>query len=344
MPRTIPATVFVTLLIVLLALAAWHLSFVLLLAFLAVLIAVLLRHLALVVSRHTPLSDTAGVIVAALGLTVLIALGILFMGPRIFGQVGSVIDQLPAALAGFEALLRQYSWGQFLLDRVPDGASRPNWNILGTLGGTLSTVIGVLANLVILFSMSIFLAIDPGLYRRGLLHLVPQDRRHRAAEILDALAWGLWRWMLGQGIAMAAVGIMSGVGLWLIGVPLALPLGVIAGLTDVIPYIGPWLGAAPAVLLALAQGPSEAIYAAILFLGVQQIESHVLVPIIQKRETALPPVLTILAVVVFGVLFGFMGILLGTPLLLVITILVRMIYVEDVLDDWSAQGREEKRS
>lgn len=343
MPRAVPATVFATLLIVLLALAAWHLSFVLLLAFLGVLIAVLLRHLALALARHTPLSPAAGVLVVALGIVLLLGLGVVSLGPRIFGQVQLVIDSLPSALAGAEARLRQYPWGELLLERVPEGQARPDWNILGTIGGTVSTVIGMLANVAIVVTVAIFLAIDPQLYRRGLLHLVPLHKRPRAAEILDALGRGLWRWLLGQGIAMTAVAVMAGVGLWLIGVPLALALGVIAGLMDFIPYVGPWLGAAPAVLLALAQGPAEAMQAAVLFLVIQQVEGHVLMPVIQKKASALPPVLTILAVVAFGLLFGFMGVFLATPLLLVLIILVRMIYVEDVLGDHSAPGPEETR-
>ena len=107
--------------------------------------------------------------------------------------------------------------------------------------------------------------------------------------------------------------------------------------------VSSWLGAAPAVLLALAQSPTQAIQAAILFVVIQQIESNVLMPVIQKRASALPPALTILAVVVFGVLFGFMGVFMATPLLLVLIILVRMIYVEDVLGDHSAQGAQAKR-
>ena len=142
---------------------------------------------------------------------------------------------------------------------------------------------------------------------------------------------------------MAAVAVLSGVGLWLIGVPLALALGLIAGLLDFIPYVGPWLGAAPAVLLALAEGPAEAVWTAILFLVIQQVEGNVLMPVIQKRASALPPVLTILAVVAFGVLFGFMGVFLATPLLLVLIILVRMIYVEDVLGDRSDRLEPGKR-
>ncbi|MDO5370782.1 AI-2E family transporter [Paracoccus sp. (in: a-proteobacteria)] len=342
MPRAVPAAVFVTLLIILLALLAWQLSFVLLLAFAGILLAVLLRHLALILSRHTPVSTSAGVLVVSLAIALLLVLGIVFLGPQLFGQVDQVIRSLPAALDQVEVLLQQYSWGQFLLERVPTADERPNWNILGTISGTVSTVVGVLANIVIVVTVAIFLASDPQLYRQGVLHLIPLDKRERTAEIMDALGQGLWRWLIGQGIAMATVAVLAGMGLWLIGVPLAMGLGLIAGLLDFIPYVGPWLGAAPAVLLALAQGPTEAVYTAILFLVIQQVEGNVLMPVIQKKASALPPVLTILAVVAFGVLFGFMGVLLATPLLLVTIILVRMIYVEDVLGDHSIEAPEEE--
>ena len=98
--------------------------------------------------------------------------------------------------------------------------------------------------------------------------------------------------------------------------------------------------AAPAVLIAFAHDPTLAAWTALLFLVFQQLEGNVLQPVIQKRATALPPVLTILAVVGFGVLFGLVGVLVATPLLLVILITVRMLYVEDTLGDRGKDGRE----
>ncbi|MBV0891836.1 AI-2E family transporter [Paracoccus sp. Z118] len=333
MPRAVPAVIFVTVVILGLALMAWQLAFVLLLAFAGVLLAVLLRHLALIVARHTPLSAGAGVGVAALGILGLIALGIVFAGPEMVNQFTQLIRSVPAALDQVEAMLTDQPWGRFLLEAMPADDAQPNWNIFGAVTGTVSTLVGVIANVVIVITVGVFLAADPGLYRRGVLHLIPMDARARAVEILDALGQGLWRWLIGQGIAMLAVAVLSGVGLWLIGVPLAMTLGIIAGLLDFVPYVGPWLGGAPAVLMALTLGPTEAIYTVILFVIIQQIEGNVLMPVIQKRASSLPPVLTVLAVVGFGVLFGFMGVLLATPLLLVLIVLVRMIYVEDILED-----------
>ncbi|MRX52263.1 AI-2E family transporter [Paracoccus sp. S-4012] len=336
MPRAVPATIVLTLLFIALALAAWHLSFVLLLTFGGVLLAVLFRHLAVALSRNSPLSTGGALAVVLVGLAAILVLAVVLIGPQFMAQLELLVRSLPAGIERIERALEGRAWGRFLLERVPSNDERPAWNVFGTITGTVSTIGGVIANAVVLLTVAIFLASDPDLYRRGILHLVPFDKRARVAEVLDTLGMSLWHWLLGQGLAMAAVAVMSGVGLWLIGVPMALSLGLIAGLLDFIPYLGPWLGAAPAVLIALGQGPTEAIYTALLFLVIQQLEGNVLMPLIQKRASALPPAFTIVAVIAFGVLFGFMGVLLATPLLLMLIVLVRMLYVEDVLGDHDA--------
>ena len=126
---------------------------------------------------------------------------------------------------------------------------------------------------------------------------------------------------------------MSGFGMWILGIPVALALGIIAGITNVIPYIGPFLGGTPAVLFALTQGPREALYVLILFIVIQQLEGNVIMPLIQRRAAGLPPVMTIFGVIGFGVLFGLPGVLVAAPLMVVAMVLVQRLYIEDVLGD-----------
>lgn len=319
-----------------LALAAWQLSSMLLLGFGGLLLSVLLRDAAVFLARHSPLPHGAALAVVILGLAAAVALMALLVGTRIMSQVEELVRSLPQAVAQVEAALRQRSWGNFLLEAMPSADDRPSWNVMGALGGTVSTAVGVIGNLVVVLTVAVFLAVDPGLYRRGLMHLVPKHRRARAAAVLDAAGRALGRWLVGQLLAMSFVAVLTGTGLWLLGIPFALTLGLTAGLLDFIPYVGPVLAAVPAVLLALTQTPTEGVYTVLLFVVIQQVEGNVLMPLIQKRATDLPPALTILSVVGFGVLFGLLGVLFATPLLVVLIVVVRMLYVEDVLGDHTA--------
>lgn len=316
-----------------LALAAWQLAYILLLGFLGLLVAILLRQPAEALARRTPLPVGAALAVVILGVAALAAAFVVSIGPRILAQLGQLWTQLPAAAAEVTAALEQRQWGQALLARLEPPDDGPRWSALGAIGGTVSTLIGLAANLVVVLTVAVFLAADPGLYRRGAVRLVPPARRARAGEVLDALGEGLWRWLLGQLFDMLVVAGLVWLGLWLLGVPLPLALGVVAGLLNFVPYVGPFLGAAPAVLIALGQGPEAAVWTALLFLAVQQFEGNVVMPLVQRRATAMPPALTILAVAGFGVLFGLLGVFLAAPLLLVLLVLARMLWVEDALGD-----------
>jgi predicted PurR-regulated permease PerM len=132
---------------------------------------------------------------------------------------------------------------------------------------------------------------------------------------------------------MAVVGVATTAGLWLLGVPFALALGVVAFVLDFVPYIGPILSAVPAILVAMTLGPMEALYVGLLYFGVQSLESYLLTPLVQQRAVQLPPALTILSQVLLGLLLGGFGLALATPLTAVGVVLVRELYVEDVLED-----------
>lgn len=335
-PRLRPGPVAMTLAALLLLGAAWKWSNVLLLGFGAVLIAIALRAGAAVLHRRAGIGFKPGVLLTALAAALAVAGIVAWVGPSISDQFRQLIGSLPAAWDQVNGWLSESSVGQFVERRLENasqggGAAQPS--IFGYVTGTLTTVMGSVANLVLLLTVAIFLALDAPMYRGGALRLVPLSYRGRAGRIADELARALGRWMGGQALDMALVAAATGLGLWLLGVPLALVLGLIAGLTNIVPVVGPFLSGIPAVLFALTQGFDLAIWVALLFVVVQQIEGNLLMPLIQRYAADLPPALTVLAILAFGGLFGFAGIVLATPLLLVTIILVKRIYVEDVLGD-----------
>jgi predicted PurR-regulated permease PerM len=149
---------------------------------------------------------------------------------------------------------------------------------------------------------------------------------------MDAAGRALSRWLLGQLIAMGAVGVAVATGLALLKMPLALALGLISGVLEFIPFLGPIISGTLAVIAAFAQGPEQALWVGLLFLAIQQIEGNVLIPLIQRWAVHLPPALAVASVLIFGTLFGWAGIILGTPLMVVCMVLVKQLYVNEVLE------------
>jgi predicted PurR-regulated permease PerM len=168
---------------------------------------------------------------------------------------------------------------------------------------------------------------------RGIIVLIPRSRRRRAGEVLPEAGAALVQWMKGTAIGMAVIGIVSAVGLTLIGVPAALALGLIAGLLEFVPYVGPALSFVPATVVALAVSPEKALWVIGLYLLVQGLESNLLMPLLMKQMVKLPPALTLLFQTFMATLFGFLGLLLAVPILAMGKILVEELYVEAVADE-----------
>ncbi|MGH6611543.1 MAG: AI-2E family transporter, partial [Burkholderiaceae bacterium] len=196
-----------------------------------------------------------------------------------------------------------------------------------------SGVLGGIVNVLIIIFVGLYLAAEPRLYTNGLVRLVPIRHRPRAQEFLSALGHTLRWWLVGRLSLMLLNGVLTALALWLLGVPLALTLGILAGLLNFIPNIGPVIAGVPAVLIALMQSPQQALYVFILYVALQSVDGYVLTPLVQRRTIELPPVLTITAQVLLGVLLGTLGVLLATPLTAAALVLVKMLYVEDTLGD-----------
>ncbi|HEY0787058.1 MAG TPA: AI-2E family transporter, partial [Thermoanaerobaculia bacterium] len=178
----------------------------------------------------------------------------------------------------------------------------------------------------------LFTAIAPELYREGLVRLVPTSERDRARDVLGALSSTLKQWAIARLLAMLAVGLVVGVSLGAIGVRAAVLLGVIAGLLELVPFFGPIASAVPAIGMALLDSPRQAVVVAIIFIVVQQLEGNLLTPLLLANRVDVPPLLTVLTVPAMTVALGVLGALIAEPLIAVVLLLVRRLWVEDHLE------------
>lgn len=331
--QTTNATRYILIAIALLAVAAiiWTISDVLVLAFGAIVFATVLRVLTVPVARVTHLSERWALAVVVLGLIVIFGLLFWLFGRQAAAQFAEMREQLPLALEKVQAWIADSKVGQMALEQVKgssgDGAS------LEKAGTALGATAGGIGHVLLILFAGIYLAADPGLYRNGALRLLPPVRRPQVGQAIDDAGKALKKWLVAQLVLMVAVGLMTGIGLALLGVPLWLSLGLIAGLLEFVPVVGPIAAAVPAVLLAFAAGPQTAMYVMILYIAVQQIESNILSPLIQRWAVDLPPVIALLSIVACGLLFGVMGVIFATPIAVVVMAMVQHLYVEDTLEN-----------
>lgn len=197
------------------------------------------------------------------------------------------------------------------------------------LSSTLSVVVGLL----IITFLAIYIAADPTLYHDGLMHLFPRKVRRRAGEVLTSMATVLRKWLVTQLIAMAAIGAVTTIVLLVLKVKAAFALGLLAGLLEFIPTIGPILSAVPAIAMGFVDSPEKALSVAIAYIGIQFLENHILIPMLMKGGVDIPPALTVLAQALLALVFGFLGLMVAVPALAAMMVAVKMLYVEDVVGD-----------
>jgi predicted PurR-regulated permease PerM len=197
----------------------------------------------------------------------------------------------------------------------------------------LSSTITVAAGLFLILVLAIYVGADPGMYHAGLMRLFPRGARDRAGVVLTRIATVLRRWLVTQLVAMAVIGVVSTITLLLLGVKAAVALGVIAALLEFVPTVGPILAAVPAIAMGFLDSPEKALTVGLAYLVIQQLEGHVLIPILMKEGMDLPPALTIVTQAVMALLFGFLGLMVAVPLLAVVIVPVKLLYIEGVVGD-----------
>lgn len=302
-----------------------------LIIFAGLLLAILFRSCGVWIGRLLAVGPGWGLALFLLGGLLLMAGGGAVVAPAVLQQFDELWRQVPAAVDSVRVRIEDYEWGRRALDQLSPSKL---WSSEagGVATQAVGTVFGTLGNAVLLLFIALYGAFDPETYRSGFLRLVAPSRRAEAEVVLARSVDTLQNWLVAQSIAMAVVGVLTGLGLWLIGIPLALVLGMIAGLLAFIPNVGPVLAAAPGLLLAMPEGMNTVLMVLGVYVLVQTLEIYVITPMVQKEKVSLPPVLVIALQLAFGALFGLLGLALATPIAALSLQLTRDLYVTRYLE------------
>lgn len=289
---------------------------VVLLVFAGVLVAVMLRGLAHRITARLPVPMSVALAVVGVAILALLVGATWLLGPSLTAQIGVLRQKVPEELHALENQARSLPLvGQAMHDMPQIGqmlASRPG--LFGKITGVLSLAFDVGIQAFSVIALGAYLAARPDLYVGAVARLFSPTYRGRIRDVLIELGSTLGWWLTGKGISMALIGALNGIGLWLLGVPAPVALGLITAFFTFIPNFGPLLSLTPAALLALTISPTLALYVTLLHFGIQFVETYLVTPLVQQRTVSLPPALTLGVQLLAGVLVGPLGLVLAAPL------------------------------
>jgi len=301
-----------------------------LLIFGAIIVATILRAVAEPLIRFARLPDQVAVLTAFVLLIALVAGACYLFGREVIGQTENLKTQLPAAWQALQARLDGTDAGRLLRTQVSTLGEQAG-GMVSNLPGIAGNVVASLANILVALSAGVVLAMHPRRYRDGLVALLPVAHRDRIREAMNTAGHAMRLWLIGQSISMIFVGTCIGVGLAIIGVPSALALGLLSGLAQLVPLVGPLAAGAAGLLLAGMEGWQRFAWAVAIYIIVPQIEANLLTPTVQSRLSSVPMVLILFALFGFGTLLGPVGVLYAMPLTVVLyTLAMRFYQGEDL--------------
>ena len=317
----------------------WQIRQVLLLVFMAVVFATPLNRLV----RRMRRSGFKRGIAALFAIGAFIVFLVIFVGlivPPFIDQFQQLTELVPR---GFERLR---IWIGVIQTWIPGSPLIPNadnltrqiqpivtW-VFNNFFSLFSNLLSIILSLLLVLILTIMLLINPQPYRNGLVLLFPAFYRKRADSILTQCEVALVGWIRGILIDMVAIAVVTAIGLWVLRVPLVLANSSLAGLLEAIPTVGPTLSAIPPMAIALLDSPWKAGAVLVLYIIIQQVEQYLLVPFVMQKQVAILPAITLLSQVIFTIFFGFLGLFLAIPLVIVGQIWIREVLVRDVLDCW----------
>lgn len=307
---------------------------VFLLIFAGVLISIFFRGIAYWFHQLTSLPMKWALPLTLVGYLVVVGGTIWGISAYTADQVKQLSEQVTETIQKVEKDLEESDWGKNTLEYI-----KKQDILTKTIGqtqkffSTVFGVFGVIGDLYIIFFLGMFILVNPNVYVNGFLHLIPLPKKSRAKEIIYNLEYTLRNWLVGKLISMLIVAIFTWIGLLIAGIPLALILGITAGLFAFIPNFGPLIALGLGLIVAASQGWTAMLWTALIYQGVQLVESNLITPYIQQKMVAIPVAMILIAQLILGVFTGALGLILATPIFAVVMILIQKLYVEDVLGD-----------
>lgn len=325
----------------------WEIRQVLLLVFLAVIFATALNRLV----RRLRLSGVhrpAAAILSVVSLLAIAAIFIVLIVPPFISQFRQLVQLVPLGLE------RLRSWVIMLQTIIPGDVLTTlpsvdsiiqqiqpfaNW-AFNNFFSLFSNFISVVLSLLLVLVLTVMFLINPKSYRQGLILLFPAFYRRRVDAILSQCEISIVAWIRGTLINMVAIAVISCIGLLILQVPLPFANAAVAGLLEAIPNIGPTLSVIPPAAIALLDAPWKAGAVVVSYILIQQLEQYLLVPFVMSTQVALLPAVTLLSQVIFAIFFGFLGLFLAIPLVIIGQIWIREVLVRDVLDQWQTPKQQ----
>lgn len=312
----------------------WAAHRILLVVFLGALGAILLDGIAGLVARVLPIDRWWAARLVVVALFGLILTGLALFGGTLASQFYELFDRLPQALASARDELAAQPWGAAFAERIPDLDALMEGVDVRRITGAFSSLMGGLAAGFVVLFIGVYAGMSPNRYVDNAARLIPPRARERGLQVLHSVHRALQLWLLGRLTAMLLVSILTSVGLTLIGIPYAIPLGISAGLLEFIPYVGLVLAVLPAVLVAAGTDQAHApLYVLLLYGGIQFVESYFITPLIEQKAVEVPPALGLSVQAILGVLAGAIGVIVATPLTVAVIVLIQTLYLQGAIHE-----------
>jgi predicted PurR-regulated permease PerM len=294
--------------------------------FAGILLALMLRTAGMWLRTATGLSIRWSMTIVLSLFVITLFVTIWIFGLQIVHQADELFDTISKAYSQFQSKLQQYRIFRQLV------ATTPAVNLGATATAAATGLLWMAAAVVLVLFLGVYLSTGPQEYVESFLNFFSDDHRVKASIILESLGGALRWWLFGQLIAMVAVGVLTTVGLLVLKSPMAVSLGVMAGLLTFVPYVGALVSAVPAILIAMTQSSHLAVYVMLLYLLAHVVEGYIVVPIVQHKLVYLPPALILTTQLFMHAFAGATGLAFATPAMVVAMVLIKRLYFKQ---DWT---------